>query len=259
MADMQSVLRIIPLPAVLLALLSLLGCGEKENVRVYESVDPASYNWPKTEPREDSYVDAYQTSQGTQERTWVWDVPAGWVDAPELSSFHIADYRFPGTRQSLPGRVTISVSQGEGGGIRENIQRWRGQLYIAPPKGPAPGDTSKTFGTVTIVNLSGQYQGENVPTHLLGAIVQLIAVDGSVYQTWFFKMLGDEETIRRNGAPFLKMVISLRLQGEPAPDVSGQVLEQLIPGDDSGASDSEVESTPRPSPLKPETEQRDTP
>lgn len=208
-----------------LAPIALTGCGDDAEIRVYESAKPASYNWPVTQDREASHKEG--------EITWLWSVPAGWVDAPELSSFHAADYRFPGTNESLPGRLTVSVSEGDGGGVKENIQRWRGQLYLVPPKVPAPGDTVSPpmgvpIGQATIVELSGQYQGEFVPTHLLGAIVQIPAQDGSVFQTWFFKMLGDEQTILQNRIKLVRMILTLRPEGVPAPDLPEDLFERAL-------------------------------
>lgn len=238
---------------ILIAPLLLLGCGEEAEVRVYESTRPASYNWPDTEPRQASHTETYRTPDGEREVTWVWDVPEGWVDAPEVSQFHVADYRFPGTTQALPGRLTVSVSRGDGGGVRENIQRWRGQLFLAPPKGPAPGDSVSRpmgvpVGEATIVELSGQYQGEHVPTHLLGAIVQVPAQDGSTFQTWFFKMLGDRQTINNNRKKMLRMILSLRPEGAPAPDLPEELFDRALPGNNA---DTQPPPPPAPTPQPP--------
>ena len=242
MTPMRTLLIISILSAIALG---QIGCDEQAEVRRYETTQPAAYQWPDTEKREVKH------EQGGVE--WVWDVPEGWVDAPEISSFHVADYRFPGS-DTLPGRLTVSVSDGDGGGVRANIQRWRGQLYLVDPKGPAPGDTvSQPMGTsyggqLTIVEFAGQYQGDYVPTHLLGAVIQFPARDGSVFQTWFFKMVGDRETINANRIKLLRMVLSLRREGDPAPELPDSFFEGAAPGTETEPT---PEPAPRPTPLKP--------
>lgn len=229
---MRTSTRTILMPAILLALLVVTGCGEEEGVRVYESTRPASYNWPETEARQDSYETDIPITED-ENLVWVWDVPEGWVDAPEVAEMLVADYRLPGATEALPGRMTLAVFDGEAGGVQANIMRWQRQLYLTEVQrlAPAPGDTvsqpmQTRIGQATIVELSGQYQGEYVPTHLLGAIVQLPAQGGGVLQTWTLKLVGDKQTVRNNYAKFVRVLLSLRPEGMPAPDLPDNLLEQ---------------------------------
>lgn len=195
-------------------LLPLVGCGEQDGVRSYTSTQPAGYDWPDTQQREASHEEGGMT--------WVWDVPEGWADAPELSEFHVADYRFPGVTEKLPGRLTVSVSMGKGGGIESNVKRWREQLYAVSATGKSPIDTvDQPVPGLTVVELAGQYQGPFLPTRLAGAILQVPDAEGGVYQTWFFKMVGDDQTVVANRSKMLLMVLSLRPQGVAAPQLPG--------------------------------------
>ena len=128
MAEMRRAL----LTGLLMPALLLAGCGEEPAVRSYESTRPAAYEWPTTEKRE-----AEHDADGLP---WVWEVPAGWVDAPEVPDQLVADYRFKGVTEALPGRLTISMIPGEAGGVMANVQRWRKQLFVTDSSGIGPRD-----------------------------------------------------------------------------------------------------------------------
>ena len=205
------------LTTILIASLVLLaGCGEEPTIETYEVSLPAAYPWPETERREVT-IDA-------EGANWVWEVPAGWVDAPEVPELLLADYRFKGTSESLPGRMTVSMITGDGGGIDTNVKRWQQQMYITTVQGLGPNDLVSEplripYGIATFVKLAGQYQGEHTPTHLSAAIVQIPAEGGGVYQSWFFKMVGDAATIEENNLKMARMILSFRPEGADAPDL----------------------------------------
>jgi len=91
------------------------------------------------------------------------------------------------------------------------------------------------FGFATFVELHGQYQGEHMPTHLFAAIVQIPDDSDGIYQTWFFKLAGDQATVDAdaNRLAVAQMVFSLRPQGSPKPDLSS--IEEKV-ADESEAT-----------------------
>lgn len=211
-------MRLACLTILIAPLLMLIGCGEEPTIERYETTQPVGFVWPKTERREASHE--------VQGMDWVWEVPAGWMDAPEVPEQLIADYRFEGTTQSLPGRMTVSMIQGDAGGIDANVARWRQQLYVTTARGPGPNDkVSKPMaipvGQATFVELAGQYQGEFMPTHFSAVIIQIPAEDGGVFQTWFFKLAGDEATVNANRWGMGRMILSFRPKGTPMPALPG--------------------------------------
>ena len=199
-------------------LLLLAGCGEEPTIRQYETTRPVGFDWPQTELREaEAEVDGFE---------WVWDVPAGWIEAPEVPEQLVADYRFPGSNDSLPGRMTVSKIDGDAGGVNANVLRWLQQLYVTTARGLGPEDKVSTpmqvtSGMATFVELHGQYQGEHNPTRISAAIVQLEAEGGGVYQTWFFKLAGDDATIEANRMGMAQMILTFRPKGTPRPDLPG--------------------------------------
>lgn len=201
------------LPILIAPLLMLNGCGEEPTIERYEVTQPAGFDWPKTQRREAGYE-----ADGL---ALVWEVPAGWMDAPEVPELLIADYRFKGSSESLPGRMTVSMIQGDGGGIDVNVERWQRQLYVTTPRGLGPKDNisdeplAVPVGRATFVELAGQYQGEHMPTHLSAVIVQIPAEGGGVFQTWFFKLVGDEATVNANRWNMGKLILNFRPKGSP--------------------------------------------
>ena len=205
---------------ILIAPMLVLGCGEEPTIQRYEVTEPIAFDWPVTQERE--------AEVEVDDLTWVWEVPAGWIDAPEVPDQLVADYRFKGASDVLPGRLTVSVIDGDAGGVNANVLRWLQQLYVTDARSLGPKDRVEDpmrvpFGFATFVELHGQYQGEHSPTHIFAAIVQIPADDGSVYQTWFFKLAGDEATVtnKQNQLDVVMMVLNLRTKGADKPNLSG--------------------------------------
>ena len=205
--------RFIP---ILISAMLLVGCGEEPKVQRYEVTKPAGFNWPTSELREDGVkVDRYE---------WVWDVPEGWIDAPEVPSQLLADYRFKGSNESLPGRATVSKIDGDAGGVNANVLRWLQQIYVTNVTGIGPDDKvdgpfNIGVGQITFVDLHGQYQGEHMPSRIYAVILQIPAEGGGVFQTWVFKLAGDHETVEANRAGMAQMAFSFRPKGAPRLDL----------------------------------------
>jgi hypothetical protein len=133
-----------------------------------------------------------------------WIVPTGWHEA-ETPQFVLAKYVANGP----DGDASVTVSQlaGEGGGFLMNINRWRGQVGLAPL---GDDETSKAFtpldvpgGKAMLVDVNGK--GKNgKDTRIVGIIWPR---DG---QTWFYKLTGDTPAAARVKDDFLKFVQSVR-------------------------------------------------
>ena len=216
------------LTLILIAPLLLMGCGEEPTIQQYDVTLPVGFDWPATELREaGAEVDGM---------AWVWEVPPGWIDAPEVPDQLVADYRFPGSDDSLPGRMTVSKIDGDAGGVNANVIRWLQQIYVTQARGLGPKDRVSEpmnidVGTATFVELHGQYQGEHMPTRIAAAIVQIPAEGGGVFQTWFFKLAGDNATVDANRMGMAQMLLTFRPKGTPRPALPG--LDEVEPDDDA--------------------------
>jgi len=129
-----------------------------------------------------------------------WQVPAGWTSAGakpmRLASFDIPD-------AAGNGDVSISKLNGDGGGLLANVNRWRGQVGLAPLEAAALAGNSRTVPTAggdraTWVELVG------TDKTILGAIVPRDGV------TWFFKLTAPPAVAGRHQESFERFVRSLR-------------------------------------------------
>jgi len=129
-----------------------------------------------------------------------WRVPSGWKAAGpkpmRLASFDIPD-------AAGNGDVSISKLNGDGGGLLANVNRWRGQVGLAPLEASALEANSTALTTAggdrgTWVELKG------ADKTILGAIV---ARDGV---SWFFKMTAPVSVAAQNREAFEKFVRSVR-------------------------------------------------
>lgn len=129
-----------------------------------------------------------------------WQVPSGWKAAGpkpmRLASFDVPD-------AAGNGDISISKLAGDGGGLLANVNRWRGQVGLAPLEASALSANSKSVATAggdpgTWVELVGAEKT------ILGAIV----VRGDV--SWFFKMTAPSAVAARNREAFEQFVRSIR-------------------------------------------------
>jgi hypothetical protein len=131
-----------------------------------------------------------------------WQVPAGWQEVP-AGQFLVAKFTIPGSATE-PTAVNVSMSAGQGGGVSGNINRWRGQLGLGQlsdaeiDKLVAAVDTAA--GKAMFVDMVGTDARSGQKARMLGAIVP------QSNQTWFYKLMGDEQVVGREKDAFSKFV-----------------------------------------------------
>ena len=129
-----------------------------------------------------------------------WKTPEGWTEVPP-SSMRYASFSAPADEGS---KIDISVVTfpGDGGSDADNINRWRGQMGLAPVDANAvtsqvaplkTGDT--TFSTTDIA-------GDKTRT-----VAAWTRRDGRV---WFFKATGPAAAIEKEKPNFVKFIESVR-------------------------------------------------
>ncbi len=137
--------------------------------------------------------------------------PEDWKTAANASDLLMAAYDID--TSAGPVRVTVSSLSGEAGGVLPNINRWRGQVGLAPVAtlGEQLHQTPMIAGQPAIlVDLSGpvvagnEEDGQQRRPRIVSA---MFAHQG---QMWFFKMTGTHdavETQRKAFDAFLKSVV----------------------------------------------------
>jgi hypothetical protein len=129
-----------------------------------------------------------------------WKTPEGWTEVPP-TSMRYASFSAPAEDG---GKIDISIATfpGDGGSDADNINRWRGQIGLAPVD--ANGVTSQiaplktadtTFSTTDIA-------GDKTRT-----IAAWTRRDGRV---WFFKATGPNAAVEKEKPNFVKFIESVR-------------------------------------------------
>jgi len=135
-----------------------------------------------------------------------WQVPAGWQEIAG-GQFLVAKFAVGG-KDNAQAFVNVSMSAGMGGGLLANVNRWRGQLGLAPLTETDLAAQTRTLalpnGSATVVEMSGTDARSGQPTRLLGAIVP----HGS--DTWFYKLMGPEQLVQGQKDAFDKFVQSVK-------------------------------------------------
>ncbi|HIG82230.1 MAG TPA: hypothetical protein EYQ62_11435 [Verrucomicrobiales bacterium] len=123
--------------------------------------------------------------------SWGLDSPFG----PEKSRFSISATNGMAT-------VSLTVLQGDGGGLLDNVNRWRGQLGLEPLN-----ETNLASGVQSVdslgaearlVDLNGTSNRTQLDTRLVGVIVSRNEL------TWFYKLMGTPAVVAAEKDEFLK-------------------------------------------------------
>jgi hypothetical protein len=134
-----------------------------------------------------------------------WTVPAGWQEGP-LAQFLIAKYLIAGN-DGVEASVNVSLLAGDGGGLLPNVNRWRGQLGLAPvteAELAKAATITASGGTATLVDFTGTDGRTSKATRLIGVVLPLGG------QTWFYKLTGDANLVAQQKDALLKFVQSAK-------------------------------------------------
>jgi hypothetical protein len=133
-----------------------------------------------------------------------WAVPSGWQEVPP-EEFLLAEYSIAGAN-GAKAEVNVAQLAGTGGGALANINRWRQQLGLSPATednlATMTSSLTASGGTASVVDMTGTDSGTGQKTRLVGVILPL----GE--QTWFYKLMGDEQIVAQQKDAFLKFVQS---------------------------------------------------
>ena len=132
-----------------------------------------------------------------------WTLPKGWTESRGTGGMRFATLKPPAA-----GKIDVSVITlpGEAGGELANVNRWRGQIGLAPFDQGALAGARKTLqspaGAVSLYDFSSE--GAN-PSRMVAGL--LVARGNS----WFFKMVGDPGPVGSARADFIRLLETLRL------------------------------------------------
>ena len=145
----------------------LLGCAEQKGIQVY------------TIPAEP-----------TPPESWSLATP---------SSFEKA--RFTVSEFGGSANVSMTVMQGDGGGLLENVNRWRGQLGLDPIEEKDLKDVLKPVKGLGkdahLVDINGTSRRSQLEERLVGVIAPQSEL------TWFYKLMGTPSVVGKAREEFL--------------------------------------------------------
>jgi hypothetical protein len=130
----------------------------------------------------------------------IWTIPPDWK---QIDSGPMLSAKFSITGNDESAEVNI-LSSGMDSGLAANVNRWRGQLGL-----PAISEILTTLFDVpgskaTAVDYTGTDSKTGKPARLIGAIVPQNG------QTWFYKLMGDEQIVTQQKDAFIKFILSAK-------------------------------------------------
>ncbi|HEU0209270.1 MAG TPA: hypothetical protein VFQ78_09865 [Candidatus Udaeobacter sp.] len=129
-----------------------------------------------------------------------WKAPEGWTEVPP-SSMRYASFSAPAEHD---GKIDISVVTfpGDGGSDADNINRWRGQIGLAPIDPGAVTSQVAPLKTDDTTFLTTDIAGDKTRT-----IAAWARRNGRV---WFFKATGPSASVEKEKPNFVKFIQSIR-------------------------------------------------
>jgi len=138
-----------------------------------------------------------QTSSAPQLK---WTTPEGWAEVPPSSMRYASFSALAGDS----GKVDISIVtfSGDGGSDADNINRWRGQMGLAPVDANAVTSQIAPLKTGDMTFSTTDIAGDKTRT-----IAAWTRRDGRV---WFFKATGPTAAVEKEKPNFVKFIESVR-------------------------------------------------
>ncbi|PWU09226.1 MAG: hypothetical protein C5B50_27880 [Verrucomicrobia bacterium] len=130
-----------------------------------------------------------------------WKVPAGWKETS--GQFLVAKFLVTGS-DNARAAVNVSIT---GGGVGANVNRWRGQLGLAPLSEDDLTKQMKPLASGTeakLIDLSGTEATTGQKARLIGVIVP------QADRTWYYKLMGNPQLVAQERSAFLKFVQSAK-------------------------------------------------
>lgn len=139
-----------------------------------------------------------------------WTAPATWQPKAG-SAMRKGTYTITGDAGAT-AELAITAFPGAVGGEFANVNRWRGQLSLAPV-GESEVNTAVTRLTVNGLTISyvDLVSTDAAPQRMLGAMVPF---EGSV---WFFKLQGPDAVVAKEKAAFIEFLKTVKAPAPAAP------------------------------------------
>jgi hypothetical protein len=135
-----------------------------------------------------------------------WTAPATWA-TKQGAAMRKATYIIKSAGIDGEGELAITAFPGDVGGELANVNRWRGQVSLAPVSQADLGSSvtrlERNGLKIAVVDLVGGGQ------RMLGAIVPHAGA------TWFFKLLGPDALVAKEKPAFMSFLETVKPAGAP--------------------------------------------
>jgi hypothetical protein len=136
-----------------------------------------------------------------------WVTPRNWK---EETATQMLVAKFSVGENAKRAEITASSFPGDVGGLLANVNRWRGQVGLAPITAT---DLPRAVKELKVASATGTLlELKNADEKSPSLIGVSLPHNG---QTWFFKMIGDAKTVAREKDAFIKFVQSVKLSNAP--------------------------------------------
>lgn len=152
-------------------------------------------------PAADMASMAVPTANGS-DLTWI--APAAWKAKPS-GAMRKGSFAVPGVG-GADADLSITAFPGDVGGELANVNRWRGQIQLAPLGAGelAAATTRREWNGFTFVVVDFVSPSAVKPARIVGAILPF---NGA---TWFFKLMGPDATVAAAKPAFLEFLQTVR-------------------------------------------------
>jgi hypothetical protein len=131
-----------------------------------------------------------------------WTVPAGWQEqAP--GPMQTAKFSAPDPAGGK-AEITVVVLPGDAGGTLANVNRWRGQIGLAPVGEAELNQLLTPFEVAGAQAVHLDMTAEGAKRRLVAAVVSRGG------NTWFYKLVGDEAVVGKQKEAFLQFVRNIK-------------------------------------------------
>ncbi|CAN5285656.1 hypothetical protein BH10PLA2_BH10PLA2_34340 [soil metagenome] len=141
-----------------------------------------------------------------------YTLPAGWIPLPDKGGAIRTEAAFAIKEGNQNAVITVTILPGDSGSLESNIDRWRRQLDLPAGK----GNELKPAGEVTVSGIRSPLVDITAPAaNGVEARRMLVALVSKGDGTWYFKMTGSAEIVKRQKTTFEAFLSSVRFQGGP--------------------------------------------
>jgi hypothetical protein len=206
--------------AAIVAAVLLAGC-EEEEIRVYTApADPVERGF-STDAQRGSSTDAQRGSSTRGETGMHWVVPEGWREVGSDQPMRVATLLAGEGERAMEFAVT--VFPGDTGGLLANVNRWRGQVGLAPVSAEELEEHVREFRSNGlrgwVMRIGGEGVEGPVEDEQRGSLtrgetgVEMLAgiVEDPAGFTWFVRGVGSPEVVSAHEGDFVGFVRSFHI------------------------------------------------